>query len=218
METHMTVAKEHAALLDVISWINRHTSGVSLPADERSLIAAGCFDVALEHQAAIALLYSSGLYGSMFALLRVLSESLVRGLWLLSCATEADLAKYKKGSLDKSFGVLVTEFEGHIETPNGVLSAFKESAWKAMNGFTHTGFVQISRRHKPGRIEANYDEFDLCKALGVAGALGLISAGQIISMAGHDELVPVFMDKISDYAETTGRMTLPVPMATKSYV
>ncbi|WP_408733226.1 DUF6988 family protein, partial [Burkholderia cepacia] len=57
-------------------------SGLTLPADERSQLAIGCLDVTLEHQAAIALLHSSELYGSMMALLRVLSESLVRGLWL----------------------------------------------------------------------------------------------------------------------------------------
>lgn len=205
----MNAAKEHASLLEVITWIDAHTSGVWLPADERSMIAAGCFDVALEHQAAIASLYASGHYGSMLAMLRILSESLVRGLWLLHCAAEPELAKYKKGNLKKEFGELVTEFETHIDTPQGVLSGFKRSAWKAMNGFTHTGFVQVSRRHKPGRIEANYDEPDLCNALGVAGALGLIAAGQIISMAGREELVPLYMDKMTEYAQVTGRTILP---------
>jgi hypothetical protein len=205
----MDAAKEHAALLEVIVWIDKHTSGVSLPADERSMIASGCFDVALEHQAAIASLYASGLYGSMLAMLRILSESLVRGLWLLHCATEPELAKYKKGNLKKEFGELVREFETHIDTPQGVLSGFKQSGWKAMNGFTHTGFVQVSHRHKPGRIEANYDEPDLCKALGVAGALGLVAAGQIITMPGREELVPLYMAKMTDYVQATGRTTLP---------
>ncbi|MDO8356214.1 MAG: hypothetical protein Q7U76_07480, partial [Nitrospirota bacterium] len=73
----MHSSTEHTALLELIAWIDQHTSGVTLPADERSMLAIGCFDVALEHQAAIALLHSSSLYGSSFALLRVLTESLV---------------------------------------------------------------------------------------------------------------------------------------------
>lgn len=49
----MLAAREHAELLDLMKWIDQHTSGVTLPADERSMLAIGCFDVAIEHQAAI---------------------------------------------------------------------------------------------------------------------------------------------------------------------
>ena len=72
----MTAAHELARLVELITWIDEHTSGLTLPADERSLLAAGCFDVALEHQGAIAVLHSAELHGSAFALLRVLAEAL----------------------------------------------------------------------------------------------------------------------------------------------
>jgi hypothetical protein len=197
----MQTPAEHAALIDLVGWIDDHTAGLSLPADERSQIAIGCFDVALEHQAAISLLHSSELYGSMLALLRVLSESLVRGLWLHECATEAELNKFKKGRIDKTFDNLVTEYEAKIGTPSGTLSGFKLSAWTQMNDFTHTGFLQVSRRHKPGRVEASYPDQDLSNALGVAGALGLIAAGQLIAIAGRHDLLPTFMEKMSAYAK-----------------
>ncbi len=184
-------------------WIDQHTSGLTLPADERSLLAIGCFDVALEHQAAIALLHSSELYGSALALLRVLTESLVRGLWLSECATDAQLQRFKKGSLNKKFAEFVTEIETKIGTPNGVLSGFKATAWTALNGFTHTGFHQVSRRHSPGKVEGNYLEEELAKALGVAGALGLIAGGQIIHMSGQQELLPTFFERMSAYANVT---------------
>ncbi|WP_435567323.1 DUF6988 family protein [Burkholderia cenocepacia] len=97
----MQAASEHAALIDLVRWIDTQTAGLTLPADERSQLAIGCLDVTLEHQAAIALLHSSELYGSMMALLRVLSESLVRGLWLHACATDVELTKFKRGRLEK---------------------------------------------------------------------------------------------------------------------
>lgn len=197
----MHASKEYAALLELIAWIDQHTSALILPADERALIALGCFDVALEHQAAIALLHSASLNGSAFALLRVLAESLVRGLWLLHCATDTELQKFKKGTIDKTFDQLVKEFEGTIGTPSGVLSGFKASAWKALNGFTHTGFHQVSRRHSPGKVEANYPEQEIAQALGVAGALGLIAGGQIIGMAGRQDLEPSFMERVSSYSK-----------------
>lgn len=197
----MQVPAEHQALLDLIHWIDDHTAGLSLPADERSQLAIGCFDVVLEHQAAIALLHSSHLYGSMLALLRVLSEALVRGLWLHACASETELSKFKVGRLDKTFDALVKEYEKKIGTPSGVLSNFKLTAWPQLNDFTHTGFIQVSRRHKPGRVEANYPDQDLKSALGVAGALGLVAAGQLIALAERSDLLPLFMEKMSAYAK-----------------
>ena len=198
----MRAAAEHAKLLELMAWIDEHTSGLSLAADERSLLAAGCFDVAIEHQAAIALLYSSELYGSAFALLRVLAESLVRGLWLLHCASDEQLQKFKKGRVDETFAQLIVKVEAQIGTPNGVLSGFKATAWVALNGFTHTGFHQVSRRHSPGKVEANYPEHELVKALGVAGALGLIAGGQIIGMSDRKELLPAFFERMTAYAKT----------------
>ena len=197
----MKAVAEHAKLLDLIAWIDQHTSGVTLPADERSLLAIGCFDVAIEHQASIALLHSSQLYGSALALLRVLAESLVRGLWLLQCATDTQLRKFIKGKLDKTFAELVTEIEANMGTPNGVLSGFKATGWSALNGFTHTGFHQVSRRHSPGKVEGSYSEDELANALGVAGALGLIAGGQIIHMSDRQELLPEFFERMSAYAK-----------------
>ncbi|MFM0386497.1 DUF6988 family protein [Paraburkholderia dipogonis] len=196
----MQIPAEHAALVDLVQWIDVHTSDLSLPGDERSLIAIGCLDVAIEHQAAIALLHSSELYGSSFALLRVLSEALVRGLWLHACASEEELAKFKKGRIDKNFATLVEEYENYMGTPNGVLTGFKCSAWSQMNDFTHTGFIHVGRRHRPGRVEANYSDEDLKNALGVAGALGLIAAGYLIALAERRDLLPLFYEKMSSYA------------------
>ena len=198
----MQAPREHAELLSLITWIDAHTSGLSLPADERHMLAVGCFDVTLEHQAAIALLHSNELPGSTLALLRVLAESLVRGLWLLHCASEGELQKFKRGKLDKSFQTLVDEFEAKIGETNAVLSGFKKRAWDALNGFTHTGFTQVSRRHKPGRIEANYPEHELAQALDAAGALGMVAAGQLVGMSERPELLPLFSQRMQAYGAT----------------
>jgi len=132
-----------------------------------------------------------------------LSESVVRGLWLSSCATEDELAKFKSGKIDKKFYQFVNEYESNIGTPNGVLSGYKLSAWAQLNDFAHTGFLQVSRRHKPGRVEANYSDQDLTNALGAAAALGLIAAGQLIALAKRDDLLPAFTEKVSEFAAPT---------------
>jgi hypothetical protein len=192
---------EQERLVQLVRWIDENTAGLSFPTDDRTMLALGCFDVAIEHQAAIALLTSASIYGSAFALLRVLTESLVRGLWLHACATDTELAKFKRGKLDKTFAALIEEYELKIGTPSGVLSNFKTSAWDALNGFTHTGFHQVSRRHTPGRVEGSYPDQEIAKALDLAGALGLLAAGQLLSMSGQDHLLDGYIDKISEYAK-----------------
>lgn len=195
----MKVAAEYAKLIEVIRWIDECTAGLALPGDERSLLAIGCLDVTIETQAAIALLHTEKLYGAEFALVRVLVESLVRGLWLRQCASDGQLEKFKKGTLDKKFGALVSEIKGDLGMPDQALSAFRGEVWGVLNGFTHAGMHQVSRRYSEGRVTSNYSDEELASALRVAGALGLIAGAQIVVISGRKELLPVFLKHMSDY-------------------
>ena len=197
----MKAPREHSDLVDLIRWIDENASGIELPTDERSMLAIGCLDVALEHQAAIALLHASELYGSALALLRSETEALVRGLWLLHSATEDDLERFKRGKVKQEFQGLIDAFEAKVGTGPGVLSGLKERAWKAMNGFTHTGFIQVSRRHCPGFVKENYDEIELAQALDAAGALGMVAAGQLIAMSASSERLRLFSERMRAYSE-----------------
>lgn len=182
--THLS---EHQELLRVIRWIQEHASGIALPADERSLIVTGCFDVTIESQAAIAQLYQVQLYGPMFALMRVLTEALFRGLWFHVCATNEEIAKFKKGKLEKSFAEMVNAVEVALNG-NALLSRIKATSWRAYYDFTHTGFLQITRCHKPGRIESNYPDHELRHTQYVASALGLLAAAILAGMSREEGL------------------------------
>jgi hypothetical protein len=194
----MAVDNEHMRLVDVIAWIDETTTGLELKTNDRTMLASGCYDAALEYQAAIATLSASKLYGALFALLRVLYEAVIRGLWLSECATAADLGRFKRGILKKEIAVIVSEVEAKVGS--GVISQFHGTAWKALNGFTHTGMHQVSRRHRIGQLGANYDAKEVCNALGVSGALGLIAAGQLISLADRNDLTTPFLERLVAYA------------------
>ena len=197
----MDATREQARLVELIEWIDKHTSGISFPADERTKLSTACFDVVLEHQAAIALLCSAELFGSAFALLRVQTEALVRGMWLLYCASSSELTRFKKGDVPTPFSALVERVELAIDDSNGVLSGFKVTAWAAFNSFTHTGFHQVSRRHSAGKVGGNYSSEDLCKPIGVAGAIGMVAAGQLISISDRKDLLPEYMQRMTEYAK-----------------
>lgn len=194
----MSFEAEHKKLEDVIAWIDASTKGLAIEASDRQMLASGCYDAALEYQAAICVLAAHSLHGSSLALLRVLYEAVVRGLWLGACATDADLERFKRGKLEKKITVLIQEVEAKIGS--GVISQFHGTAWKALNGFTHTGMYQVSRRHSPGQLGANYDAVEVNNAMSVAGALGLIAAGQLIALAHRPDLIPPYMERLSAYA------------------
>lgn len=195
----MKAPHEHAKLVGLVRWIDENTSGIELPGDERSILAIGCLDVALEHQAAIALLHSSELYGSALALLRCETESLVRGLWLLHAASLEDIERFRCGKVKQEFRELIDMLESKINQRSGILSGLRDRAWKAMNDFTHTGFVQVSRRHRPGHVCENYPEAELAQALDLAGALGLVAAGQLVEMSHDKERLPQYAEKMKAY-------------------
>ena len=66
-------------------------------------MSANCFDVSLEYQKAIVLLIENKLIGSAFSLVRLQFEAYIRGLWLIRCATEPEIEKFKQDILKYAY-------------------------------------------------------------------------------------------------------------------
>jgi hypothetical protein len=137
----------------LIHWLESRIDGLEVSSEERIRIVAGCLDTALEHHKAILLLISRTFFGSAFALVRLLFEAYVRGLWLNRCASAAELELFKAEKFEKNFAVLIEEIEKIDGFKEGVLSATKLKSWKPMNSYTHSGFMQIARRNAASTIE-----------------------------------------------------------------
>ncbi len=73
-EKSTSIEKEYEKQLELMKWIDVHCR-VKFSADRKSQLSHTCFDLAIEHHAAICILSVTQLYGSMFSLLRVLFES-----------------------------------------------------------------------------------------------------------------------------------------------
>jgi hypothetical protein len=180
---------------EVINWLDRKIDGLAIPADFRHRAAAGCLDIAMEHQKAIVLLTAKRLYGPAFSLMRLITESYVRGIWIHKCANEKELEKFSKGRVPDFYKLLedVEKLESHQD---GTLSRMKESAWNAMNDFTHTGFQHAVRRQTETSIEANYSDGEIREAVNFANALGHLAAIAICDLANNAELASIILDKI----------------------
>jgi hypothetical protein len=184
---------------DLIQWLGKCIDGVEISSETRTRLAAGCLDTALEHHKAILLLISRSLYGSAFALVRLIFEAYIRGLWLHRCASDSDLELLKAEKFDKKFGTLIHEIERIDGFEEGILSNVKLTSWSAMNSYTHSGFMQIARRNTESTIEPNYGEDEILEALNFANAMGLLSALEISLLAGSKQRANSILEKAEGF-------------------
>ena len=160
---------------DLIHWIDRFLEGLSVPANDRAIIAAACQDIALEHKA-IVLSTRYLFHGSAFGLVRLQFEAYVRGAWLRHCASGEEVARFiERDKLDHNFGELVTALEGQEAFNVGVISGIKAQSWKEMSSFTHTGLVQVVRRITSTKVEAIYPEEEVIGTLDFVDPVALWS-------------------------------------------
>ena len=169
-------------------WISRNIDGLPMVSERRSRLAAGCLHLAFDHHDAIIMLTERAVYGSAFALLRLLFEAYVRGVWLWYCAAETDLDNFENDDFDRSFGSLIGDLEKLDAFSVGVLSWTKQDIWKLFNSFTHSGYHHVRRRNTQNGIEANYPEREMVAALDFAGAVAIMSTIGFAAITGSDDL------------------------------
>jgi hypothetical protein len=176
-------------LKSTVLWINDQTAGMQLPADRRSRMVFGCIDLTIEHQAGISVLAEQPLWGPVYELLRPMLDSFIRGLWLAGCASEADLDSFEDDKLTFTpFDKYINEVEAKMARgQRGLLRRIKDSSWKNLCDFTHTGFQHVARRNSPTTTGPNYEPAELVQVLNFASALGLGAACQQAEFAGKSE-------------------------------
>lgn len=164
---------------ELYNWMTPRLDGLEIKKGKRVLLSIGCLDQAIEHHLAICCLLKSKVNGSAFALVRLIFESYVRGVWLKNCASEAQLSQFQNDKLKPSFGDLVSSIEALEAFRSGMLGRLKKQAWTAMNSYTHTGFQQASRRFGKELIEPTYTDAEVLEVLKISGSFALLSFMQI---------------------------------------
>jgi len=188
LEQHLDQAK------NLVQWLGGKLDGADIPSDVRSRLAGGCFHSALEYQMAIVLLTEARYHASAFALIRVIYEAYVKGVWLYRCASDADIKKYTRGPAIGKFSDLVAKVESLPGYEARVLSDVSRS-WKAMNSFTHTGYMQVVRRQTETTLEANYSEDEVIESLNFASAMGFLSTIALCDLCQNVELANLVLQK-----------------------
>ena len=174
----------------LIVWIQRKLNGIEMKGDHRHRIPAQLFDLAIEHHSGIIQLISANLCASAFALIRCEYECFIRGAWLYYCASDAEIERFiEKDQIGAKLYELIDALEQRPEFETKLLSTVKESTLSAMNGYTHGGIHQISRRLQDDHIEPSFDEESVREVIQFSGAMGLIAFHQIAQLANRDRLM-----------------------------
>src|SRR3546814_9751796 len=85
------------------------------------------------------------------------------------------------------YTTLFRSLEQHPPFEDKLLSNVKEKAWTPMNGYTHGGIHQVSRRLVGDFIEPAFEDESLLEVIQFAGIMGLIAFGEIAAMARSEE-------------------------------
>lgn len=151
-------------------------NNIELPRTNKLMVTSAYYSICMEHYRSIVTLIELQLYSSAGALLRSLFESYVKGLWFYHCSTTNDIDLLRKDKFKKSFGTLVSEIEG--KKGKG-LSIAKKNLWQTLNGLTHSGAGQVSRRISDRAIGSNFDELFIEDLKKFTNSYGLLVAGEL---------------------------------------
>ena len=135
-------------------------------------LAFTCFDLVIEHGAAITLLVESKLFGSSKALVRPQFEAFVRGLWLKYDATDIEIQNFQKGQVQLPFKRMLSRVEPYLNEQTGILSDLQQRHWKNLCDFTHSGSLALTLRvGNTTTGHDNYHEDNIKVTLGMCGAI-----------------------------------------------
>jgi hypothetical protein len=96
--------------------------------------------------------------GSAFALARSVVEGMYRGMWILCCATDAQVANFQKND---GIELSMTEIASAVDTTYGAadfFKGFKQQSWKVLCSYSHMGVLPLGRRFTGHELRPSYTD------------------------------------------------------------
>ena len=186
--------------MEVIVFVDDRLDGLTihnLPDDKRLQLAGACLHQAIEHAQAIVVLVHVGLYGSAFALQRILFEAFVRGLWLRYVATDTQLNNVKKDRFP-TVNEIIANFSPLGEMKES-LSCLKTELWERLCSYTHTGSEQIFARLSSDGLKSNYERAEIEMALRYSDMIHLSVGIELALAANNESLAEEFLERMNLY-------------------
>lgn len=184
-----------------IEVLREKLDGVNIPNEEKTVLSFFLHKSVIEYCCGINLLLQKNNIASANALLRVLFEAHVKGLWIFYCAKGEELTGFKENNLKsrkkknkdgsfkyKIFQEYVDEIEKERPHLKGSLKSFKKHHWEGLNALTHTGVKQLSIKITDNEVFREYPESRLETIKVFSSRFSLNSFCQIASITNCKEL------------------------------
>lgn len=137
------------------------------PDDGKIMLLLAYLDVVCEHHEAMLHLIRIDFRGSAFALVRVLLEAFFRAHWVNFCASPDEVERIAQREFSFPGMQAMVDAIDTASASECFFAQIKQSGWKAMNSYTHTGFKQLSRRFRGTRVEPNYPDAEVLVLINV---------------------------------------------------
>lgn len=187
-------------LQDGVTWIDKRYVNLGIPSEEEAIqVAAGCFDIAMEHQSGILLLCRARSFALVFAAQRLIFEAVIRGLFIQYCIDAPKFHAFKNGGTLGQYGPMIVEIKNKLGDEVLDFEKFRVKLEGAMHHFTHTGYQHVARRYDAGVLGPNYSQRDICTAINLAALFGFQAAARMAIIAGQPELAIATHEKMVAY-------------------
>jgi hypothetical protein len=136
----------------------------SYPDDLRSVVVMGTLTQIIEHHEAVLLSIRNDKMGSAFTLVQSIVEGVYRGLWINSCATDAEIQEFEQKD---RMPVKVKEMALAIDAKYQAQDFFEDlysRSWAALCSYTHTGMLQLGRRFTGATAKPAYTDDEIVQA------------------------------------------------------
>jgi hypothetical protein len=175
-------------------------SGATVPSSPRFDLVWAYVLIALKHHEGIYALVGQDLMAPAFALLRSQIETEYRGLWVnliaiddqVNAIREHDAEPFPRfrqmaADLDTSYGA------------GGWLQSFADH-WAALNGYTHSGLLQLGRQFRDdGKVGPNYSDDMVVELLVTSGAASIGCIVPIFRAMGLNDKAAALEQWLSDH-------------------
>lgn len=183
---------------DLIHWLDEQIGDLSFAGDNRAKVSAACIDLARWHHRAVVSLVIHGMHAAAAALLRVLVEAYIKGVWLHRCSTETEFKEFTEDRLRVSFDCMIRDIERLPDFNCGVLSLMKKTNWKAFNSYTHTGYFAVDRHLNGQTVGPNVSDDQICEILGFADSVALMAALEFAYLVNDEALLKALYGKAAE--------------------
>lgn len=156
--------------------------GRRIKGDLRSRLCAACFAVSQQHHNSLLILlaHTPPLQATAFALLRPLTESAMRGLWLSHVASDEQVQKYIQSGTKLDMASMMTAV-GKAVGLDAHHAIYKH--WHSLSAYTHTGEHQVQRWLLTDSIEPCYSASELSELLKLSCGIAELSLQGVLTIS-----------------------------------